>query len=109
MGSIGIISLLRLGEIEDFIQFCRNYPVVKVRPVPRDVSRAGQTKVEPSSSDPLVGGPPRRRRDTDQGFGIRDMVPVVDCGMSSGMGPDLFRCWRRGLAGGGGDEETRTP
>src|SRR3954465_7583559 len=93
MGSIGIISLLRLGEIEDFIQFCRNYPVVKVRPVPRDASRAGQTKVEPSSSDPLVGGPPRE----GGGTRIRGSVSgtwsrIVDCGMSSGMGPDLFRC-----------------
>src|SRR3954469_13439155 len=69
MGSIGIVSLLRLGEIEDFIQFCRNYPVVKVRPVPRDASRAGQTKVEPSSSDPLVGGPPLEAE--GHGSGVR--------------------------------------
>ena len=103
---------LRLGEIEDFHSICRNYPVVKVRPDPEGTDLPpATTEVEPSSSDPLVGGLPHMAEGHGSGVRYPGHGPgVMDWVLNSGMGPDLFDLRGAGArAVCGGDEETRTP
>src|SRR3954454_16379215 len=88
--SIGIISFLRLGEIEDSFNSAETIQLSRCDP-PRGESLApATTKVEPSSSDPLVGGLPHIAEGHGSGVRIRDMVPSDGLGIRSGMGPDLF-------------------
>ena len=64
-------------------------------------------EAEPSPSDPLVGGLPRKGRTRINGS-KRDTSPK-DRRVVSGMGPELFRLRIDGDGSSGGDEETRTP
>ena len=66
---------------------CRNYPVVKVRRAARARLPPATTEVEPSSSDPLVGGLPHMAEGHGSGARFRDMVP------GDGLGEDGLRGW----------------
>jgi hypothetical protein len=96
MGSIGIISLTTRRNRRFFIS-AEHIPVVKVRPTEVDLRRL-DADIDPSPSDPLVGGLPAGGRTRSRG----SMAGLV----FSGRSRDLRLGFR---ARSGGDEETRTP
>src|SRR3954452_13529623 len=87
MGSIGIISFLRLGEIEDSFNFAEIIQLSRCDPPRRTSLAPATTQVEPSSSDPLVGGLPHMAEGHGSGVRIRDMVPSDGLGLVRGWDP----------------------
>jgi hypothetical protein len=107
MGSIGIVSLNQLGEIEDRFTAEQQFQLLRCDAPEGRVPRRQRPRSIPSPSDPLVRGLPPMGRTRIRGS-MRDMVPV------DGL---WLRGWTRtlrllcddGCSSGGGDEETRTP
>ena len=108
MGSDRDHFVLTTRRNRRFIQSAETYPVVKVRPHRGGTSRRLDPKVSTSSSGPLVGGLPKRRKDTDQGLDAGHEIPLGRVMGFRGWDPSCSVCDRR-WDGDGGDEETRTP
>ena len=110
MGSIGIISFLRLGEIED------SFNLPKLSSCQGATSPEGKVSRRPrprSSRRPAIRWSVACRtcrKDTDQGFVSGTWSRLMDWGLVRGWDPisSDVTMWRRD-SDGGGDEETRTP
>ena len=107
MGSDRDHFVLTTRRNRRFIQSAETYPVVKVRFTPKSEPPDEPAEAEPSPSDPLVGGLPRKGRTRINGS-KRDLIPE---GWSScfGDGTRTVRLCLVGACSSGGDEETRTP
>ena len=93
MGSIGIISLTTRRN-RRFHSICRTHiQLLRCGPLRRASLPTAATEVEPSSSDPLVGGLPRWRKDTDQGLDLGTWSRVLGLGVwSRGWDPSSSVC-----------------